>query len=57
MHANSFVKVYAGAINVETRKSDLFKVRKKDNEMLREFVSHFQMERMDMPPVRDDWAI
>lgn len=35
----SFVKAHAGAIKVATRKSDLFKVRQKDNEMLREFVS------------------
>ncbi|XP_070031011.1 uncharacterized protein [Nicotiana tomentosiformis] len=39
MLANSFVKAYVGAIKVETRKSDLFKVKQKDNEMLREFVS------------------
>ncbi|XP_070055144.1 uncharacterized protein [Nicotiana tomentosiformis] len=55
--ADSFVKAQAGAIKVATRKSDLFKVRKKDNEMLREFVSRFQMERMDFPPVTDDWAV
>ncbi|XP_070047061.1 uncharacterized protein [Nicotiana tomentosiformis] len=57
MITDSFVKAHAGAIKVETRKSDLFKVRQKDNEMLREFVSRFQMERMDMPQVADDWAI
>ncbi|XP_070040307.1 uncharacterized protein [Nicotiana tomentosiformis] len=57
MLANSFVKEHAGAIKVETKKSDLFKVRQKDNEMLREFVSRFQMERMDLPPVADDWAV
>jgi len=44
MLADSFVKVHAGAIKVETRKSDLFKDKPKDNEMLREFVSQFQME-------------
>ncbi|XP_070057391.1 uncharacterized protein [Nicotiana tomentosiformis] len=57
MLANPFVKPYAGALNVENRKSDLFKVKQKDNEMLREFVSRFQMERMDLPPVTDDWAV
>lgn len=57
MFADSFVKAHAGAIKVETRKSDLFKVTQKDNEMLREFVSRFQMERMDLPPVANDWAV
>ncbi|XP_070021512.1 uncharacterized protein [Nicotiana sylvestris] len=57
MFADSFMKAHAGAIKVETRKSDIFKVRQKDNEMLREFVSQFQMERMDLPPVADDWAV
>ncbi|XP_070055025.1 uncharacterized protein [Nicotiana tomentosiformis] len=56
MLADSFVKAHAGAIKVETRKSDLFKVKQKDNEMLGEFVSRFQMERMDLPPVTGDWA-
>ncbi|XP_070054361.1 uncharacterized protein [Nicotiana tomentosiformis] len=55
--ADSFVKAHAETIKVETRKSDFFKVRQKDNEMLREFVSRFQTERMDLPPVIDDWAV
>lgn len=55
--ADAFVKAHAGAIKVETRKSDLFKVKQRDNAMLREFVSRFQMERMDLPPVVDDWAV
>ncbi|XP_019261362.1 PREDICTED: uncharacterized protein LOC109239273 [Nicotiana attenuata] len=57
MLADSFVKSHARAIKIETRKSDLFKVRQKDNEMLREFVSRFQMEWMDLPPVADDWEV
>ncbi|XP_070042476.1 uncharacterized protein [Nicotiana tomentosiformis] len=57
MLADSFIKVHTGAIKVETRKSDLFKVKYKDNEMLREFVSRFQIERIDIPPVADDWAV
>ncbi|XP_019231204.1 PREDICTED: uncharacterized protein LOC109212044 [Nicotiana attenuata] len=48
---------HAGAIKVQTRKSDLFKVRQKDNEILREFLSRFQMEQMDLPPIADDWAV
>ncbi|XP_070039160.1 uncharacterized protein [Nicotiana tomentosiformis] len=57
MLADSFVTAHVGAIKVETRKSNLFKVKQRDNEMLREFVSRFQMERMDMPPAADDWAV
>ncbi|XP_075088262.1 uncharacterized protein LOC142170284 [Nicotiana tabacum] len=57
MLADSFTKAHAGAIKVATRKSNLFKVRQKDNEMLNEFVSRFQMEQMDLPPVTDDWAV
>ncbi|XP_070045210.1 uncharacterized protein [Nicotiana tomentosiformis] len=57
MLAKSFVKSHASAIKVETRKSDLFKVKQRDNEMHREFVYRFQMERMDVPPVADDWAV
>nr|XP_009800633.1 PREDICTED: uncharacterized protein LOC104246520 [Nicotiana sylvestris] len=57
MLADSFVKAHARAIKVATRKSDLFKVRQKYNEMLREFISQFQMEHMDLPPITDDWAV
>ncbi|XP_070041246.1 uncharacterized protein [Nicotiana tomentosiformis] len=57
MLVDTFVKAPAGAIKVETRKLDLFKVRKRDNEMLREFVSMFQMERMNLPPVEYDWVV
>ncbi|XP_070025066.1 uncharacterized protein [Nicotiana sylvestris] len=57
MLADSFEKAHAGAIKVATRKSDLFKVRQKDNEMLREFVVRFQTERMDLPPVTDVWDV
>ncbi|XP_070017850.1 uncharacterized protein [Nicotiana sylvestris] len=57
MLTNSFVKAHAGAIKAATRKSDLFKVRQKDNGMLREFITQFQMQRMDLPPITDDWAV
>ncbi|XP_070050530.1 uncharacterized protein [Nicotiana tomentosiformis] len=57
MLADSFVKAHDEAIKIESRESDLFKVKQRDNEMLREFVSRFQMERMDLPPVADDWAV
>ncbi|XP_059281025.1 uncharacterized protein LOC132034659 [Lycium ferocissimum] len=57
MLADAFVKAHAGAIKVETRKSDLFNVKLRDNKTLCEFVARFQMERMDLPPVTDDWAV
>ncbi|XP_059298083.1 uncharacterized protein LOC132050735 [Lycium ferocissimum] len=57
MLADAFVKAHAGAIKVETLKSDLFNVKQRDDETLREFVARFQMERMDLPPVTDDWAV
>ncbi|XP_070026686.1 uncharacterized protein [Nicotiana sylvestris] len=57
MLTDLFVKAHTGAKKVATRKSNLFKVRQKDNEMLREFVSRFQMERIDLPPVTNDWVV
>ncbi|XP_070025587.1 uncharacterized protein [Nicotiana sylvestris] len=57
MLADSFVKAHVSAIKVATRKSDVFKIKQRENEMLREFVSRFQMERMELPPVSDDWAV
>ncbi|XP_019260403.1 PREDICTED: uncharacterized protein LOC109238408 [Nicotiana attenuata] len=49
--ANSFMKAHAGAMKVATRKFDVFKIKQRKNEMLREFVSRFQS------PVSDDWAV
>ncbi|XP_060182856.1 uncharacterized protein LOC132612783 [Lycium barbarum] len=57
MLADAFAKAHVGAIKVETRKSDLFNVKQRDDETLREFVARFQMERMDLPPVTDDWSV
>ncbi|XP_070043087.1 uncharacterized protein [Nicotiana tomentosiformis] len=57
MLVDAFVKDHAEAIKAETRKSDLFKVNQRDNEILREFVSRFQMEQMEMPPDADDWDV
>ncbi|XP_070055471.1 uncharacterized protein [Nicotiana tomentosiformis] len=56
MLADSFIKANAGTIKVEISKPDLFKVNQRDNEMLREFISRFQMEQMDLPPVANDWS-
>ncbi|XP_070030827.1 uncharacterized protein [Nicotiana sylvestris] len=57
MLADSFVKPHTGVIKVDTRKSDVFKIKQRENEMPREFVSRFQMERIELPPVSDDWAV
>ncbi|XP_060210418.1 uncharacterized protein LOC132637325 [Lycium barbarum] len=57
MLTDAFVKAHTGAIKVETRKLDLFNVKQRDNETLREFVARFEMERIDLPPVTDDWAV
>ncbi|XP_070014015.1 uncharacterized protein [Nicotiana sylvestris] len=57
MLANSFVKAHVRAIKVETRNSDIFKARQKDNEMLKEFVYRFQIEWMGMPLVIDDCIV
>ncbi|XP_060169342.1 uncharacterized protein LOC132600293 [Lycium barbarum] len=57
MLVDAFVKAHAGAIKVETRKSNLFNVKQRDDETLREFMARFQIERMDLPPVTHIWAI
>nr|XP_016461231.1 PREDICTED: uncharacterized protein LOC107784594 [Nicotiana tabacum] len=55
MLADSFLRAHAGTIKVTTRKSDVFKIKQRENEMLRKFVSRFQIEQMELPPVSDDW--
>nr|XP_016472505.1 PREDICTED: uncharacterized protein LOC107794523 [Nicotiana tabacum] len=57
MLEDAFVKSHAGAIKVATRKSNVFKIKQRDDGMLREFVSRFQMERKELPPVSDVWAV
>nr|XP_009590091.1 uncharacterized protein LOC104087361 [Nicotiana tomentosiformis] len=57
MLADAFVKAHAAVIKVKTRKSNLFKVKQRDSEMLREFVATFQTYRMDLPPIVEDWAV
>ncbi|XP_070020700.1 uncharacterized protein [Nicotiana sylvestris] len=57
MLADFFIQTHAGAIKVATRKSDVFKIKQRKNEMLREFVSFFQMELMELPLISDDWVV
>ncbi|XP_070017947.1 uncharacterized protein [Nicotiana sylvestris] len=56
MLADAFMKAHTGAINVATRKSDVFKIKQRNNE-LTEFMSRSQMERMELPPVSDEWEV
>ncbi|XP_059301903.1 uncharacterized protein LOC132053820 [Lycium ferocissimum] len=57
MLMDAFVKAHAGAIKVETQKSDLFNIKQRDDETLREFVAQFQIEHIDLSPVKDAWAV
>ncbi|XP_070010157.1 uncharacterized protein [Nicotiana sylvestris] len=57
MLVNAFMKAHVGAIKVTTRKSDVFKIQQRDDKILREFVSRFQMERMELPPLSNDLAV
>ncbi|XP_070029852.1 uncharacterized protein [Nicotiana sylvestris] len=54
---DAFVKAHVGAIKVAPRKLNVFKIKQRHSEMLREFVSQLQMERMELPTVFDDWAM
>ncbi|XP_059310001.1 uncharacterized protein LOC132061161 [Lycium ferocissimum] len=56
MLADAFIKAHAGAKKVQARKADIFRITQRDNELLREFVNRFQRERMELPPVPEEWA-
>ncbi|XP_019260172.1 PREDICTED: uncharacterized protein LOC109238202 [Nicotiana attenuata] len=57
MLADIFVKAQAGALKVAVRKSDVFKIMQRNDEMQRDFMSRFHMERIELPPAFDDWAV
>ncbi|XP_070022710.1 uncharacterized protein [Nicotiana sylvestris] len=57
MLADSFIKAHTGTIKVATRKSDVFKFKQRENEKLQEFVFRFQIERMELPLVSDEWEV
>nr|XP_016471260.1 PREDICTED: uncharacterized protein LOC107793426 [Nicotiana tabacum] len=57
MLVDSFVKAHIGAIKVAMRKAHVFKIKKRENEILREFISCFRTELMELPQVSDDWAV
>lgn len=54
--ADLFIKAHSGAQKVEKRMEDIFKVKQRDTELLREFVDRFQHERMMLQRVPDNWA-
>ncbi|XP_060217134.1 uncharacterized protein LOC132644560 [Lycium barbarum] len=56
MLADAFIKAHVGAKKVQARKADIFRITQRDNELLREFVNRFQKERMELPPVPEEWA-
>ncbi|XP_060210560.1 uncharacterized protein LOC132637497 [Lycium barbarum] len=56
MLADAFIKAHAGAKTVQARKADIFRIAQRDDELLREFVNRFQRERMELPPVLEEWA-
>ncbi|XP_070041560.1 uncharacterized protein [Nicotiana tomentosiformis] len=54
--ADSFIKTHAGARKVPARKADIFKIAQGESDLLLEFVTWFQKERMLLPVVPDEWA-
>ncbi|XP_059295630.1 uncharacterized protein LOC132048967 [Lycium ferocissimum] len=56
MLADAFIKAHAGAKKVQARKADIFRIAQRDDELLCEFVNRFQRERMELPPVPEEWA-
>ncbi|XP_070045885.1 uncharacterized protein [Nicotiana tomentosiformis] len=56
MLADFFIKPYAGARKVQARKADIFRITQGESELLREFVTRFQKERMLLPGISDEWA-
>nr|XP_009796953.1 PREDICTED: uncharacterized protein LOC104243463 [Nicotiana sylvestris]XP_016468040.1 PREDICTED: uncharacterized protein LOC107790604 [Nicotiana tabacum] len=56
MLADSFIKAYAGAKKVHARKTDIFRIAQGESELVREFVTRFQKERILLLVVPDEWA-
>ncbi|XP_070009000.1 uncharacterized protein [Nicotiana sylvestris] len=54
--ADSSIKAYIGAIKLIMKKSDVLEMEQGENEMIQEFISRFQTERMKLPLVSDDWV-
>ncbi|XP_070046292.1 uncharacterized protein [Nicotiana tomentosiformis] len=56
MLADSFIKAHVVARKVHARKADIFRIAQGESELLREFVTRFQKERILMSAVPDEWA-
>ncbi|XP_019233690.1 PREDICTED: uncharacterized protein LOC109214250 [Nicotiana attenuata] len=56
MLADSFIKAHAGDRKVQARKNDIFRISQGESELMREFVTRFQKERMLLPGVPYEWA-
>ncbi|XP_070049134.1 uncharacterized protein [Nicotiana tomentosiformis] len=56
MLVDSFIKAHVGARKVQSRKADIFKIAQGESELLREFVTRFQKERMLLPAVPNECA-
>nr|XP_016473101.1 PREDICTED: uncharacterized protein LOC107795049 [Nicotiana tabacum] len=56
MLADSFIKAHAGAKKVQARNADIFRILQGEFELLCEFVTRFQKERMLLPVVPYEWV-
>ncbi|XP_070046787.1 uncharacterized protein [Nicotiana tomentosiformis] len=56
MLADSFIKAHIDARKVQARKADIFRITQGESELLREFVTRFQKERMLLPAVPNEWV-
>ncbi|XP_070039492.1 uncharacterized protein [Nicotiana tomentosiformis] len=56
MLADSFIKAHAGTRKVPARKADIFRIAQGESELLREFVTRFQKERILLPAIPNEWA-
>lgn len=54
--AKTFVKAYIGAQKVENLMKNIFKIWKKNIELLQEFVNKFQRESILLSHVLDNWV-
>ncbi|XP_009796719.1 uncharacterized protein [Nicotiana sylvestris] len=56
MLVDSFIKAYARDRKVHALKANIFRIAQGEFELLQEFVTIFQKERMLLPAVPDEWA-
>ncbi|XP_070035240.1 uncharacterized protein [Nicotiana tomentosiformis] len=53
---DSFIKAHAGVRKVQAQKADIFRITQGESELLREFMTRFQKERVLLPVGPDEWA-